>query len=568
LGKAAPAERDDVIRTIQHERANRGFHRFAGHPAASVNRGDSGLPDGLPALMGTRQFDGLAIGGAGGTGRISQVNGLCMHGMMRSLDIALFRLGADLLAELADENGEAGAEADDAGDLDADTLDGMPEWFVGPMLRDLTMHEIGHTLGLRHNFKASGIYSLEEINAPEHQGRANTGSVMDYNPININFGKPGEHGAGQVQGDYAMMTIGPYDHWVIEYGYSLEDDLSPILARVSEPELAYATDEDTWGPDPLARRFDLGRNPLDYAETQMRLVHHLRGKLLDRIVKDGQSWARARQGYEILLGRHFGAVSIAAGWIGGSHVNRDHKGDPGGRPPIETIDAEMQRRALRFVVDNAFSEEAFGLTEELLSHMTVDKWWDGGGFWEIFQDNTWPVHDRILGLQAAALTMVLNPTRLNRVLDNEFRVEADRDYITVPEVLFGVSDAIWSEISAAPTRRYTARQPMISSLRRNLQAEHVKRLIDLSFPNDGFGAAARPVSNLSVFKLREIKGRIDTLMKNHAARLDPYTLAHLDESRVRIEKALDAQYIYNTDAFGTSMSLPFFFFQEEEQPQR
>lgn len=556
---ASPAERADVIAKLAMQRANRGIYRFGGHPAVQAD----------PTLMGDDLYDGLA-------GRVSQVNGMCMNAMAKSLDVAMFRLDPMLFAEIAamqqdgDDGNENGSEEDANAEDDApqpkpkakpegDMLDGVPDWFIGPLLKDVIMHEVGHVLGLRHNFKASSVYGVDVVNTEEFKGRAITASVMDYNPLNINFGD------GPVQGDYSMVTIGPYDYWAIEYGYSFERDLKPILARVSEKELPYATDEDTWGPDPLARRFDFGADPLAYAESQLRLVSHLRGKILDRMVKEGESWAKAREGYEILLARHFGAVSIAANWIGGSHVNRDKKGDPGDRNPIEPVSVQQQRRALQLVIDHTFNDDAFGLTPELLEKMTVDKWWDDGGFNDIFEDPTWPVHDRIMGLQAAALTMIMNPTRLNRVLDSEYRLANAEDAITLPEVLFGVSDAIWSELSQANiAESYTARRPMISSLRRNLQREHLTRLIDLTMPNAGFGAASRPVANLCAFKLRELSGKIDHVLAN-ATQLDPYTAAHLSEAKIRIDKALDAQYIYNTDAFGFGGGLPLLIFGQEEQ---
>ena len=81
---------------------------------------------------------------------------------------------------------------------------------------------------------------------------------------------------GEIQGDYGMIAVGPYDRWAIEYGYSFKEDLKPVLSRVGEPELAYATDEDAWGPDPYARRYDMGKDPLTYAENQMRLAQHHR----------------------------------------------------------------------------------------------------------------------------------------------------------------------------------------------------------------------------------------------------------------------------------------------------
>ena len=551
---ASPAERPNVIRELSRQRALRDARAFSGHPAANAD----------PTMLGDDRYDGLA-------GRVSQVNGACMNAMAKSMDIALFRLDPALFAELAqgqdddddDGNGDADDDDDDADDDDngedekdeGQMLDGVPESFIGPLLKDLTMHEVGHTLGLRHNFKASSIHSIQEINTEEFKGRAQTASVMDYNPVNINFND------GPVQGDYTMVTIGPYDYWAIEYGYTFDKDLKPILKRVSEEDLPYATDEDTWGPDPLARRFDYGADPLDFADSQMRLAQHLRTKILDRIVKEGDSWAKAREAYELLLGRHFNAVAIAANWLGGSYVNRDRKGDPGDRDPIVAVETAKQRRALQFVIDNAFNDEAFGLTPELLAKMTVDKWWDEGGFRSIFEDPTWPVHDRIKAIQGVALTMLMNPTTLNRVYDTEFRLPSDQDAVTLPEVLFGITDAIWSELDKMPDTSFTARKPMISSLRRNLQREHLGRLIELSMLDKGFGASAQPIANLSTYKLRDLSDRIEHLLSNGGQTVDPYTVAHLSEAKVRIDKALDADYIYNIDDMGGGGGLPFFFFQ-------
>ena len=101
---------------------------------------------------------------------------------------------------------------------------------------------------------------------------------------------------------------------------------------------------------------------------------------------------------------------------------------------------------------------------------------------------------------------------------------------------------------------------------RNLQRENLDRLIDLTLPNGGFGASAKPVANLSVYKLRELSGKIDKVLKN-GSKVDAYSLAHLSEAKVRIDKALDAQYIYNTDQFGGGGAMPMMFMGEQEQPQ-
>lgn len=484
---------------------------------------------------------------------LSPTVGLCMAAYGKASDMTLLGLHlecAGVLEALQPSDGDKKDEKkkEDKGDL----IDGIPEWFLGPMLADLTAHEVGHTLGLRHNFKASAIYPLSQINSPAVKGtKPFAGSVMDYIPVNIHM-----EGDGETQGDYTMIGVGPYDVWAIEYGYT-SGDPKDVLRRVSEPELAYATDEDTPGPDPLARRYDLSTDPRDYAISRMKLARFHRERILEKFVKEGESWARARRGYQITLTTQVDAINIMANWLGGSFVVRDKKGDPGNRTPVTPVPAAAQRAALKFVIDNAFFDEAFGLTPELLQKMTVDKWMDPGG--RPFEEPTWPVHDRIMGIQAAALTMLMNPTTLRRVYDNEFLVPAGEDALTLPELLETITAAIWGELDASPDKRYTAREPLISSLRRNLQREHADRLIDLALGNGPPGVAGKTTATLATQKLREIRERIATLLGKHSARLDPYTIAHLSDIRTRIEKALEAQYFYGSSGMGSGFGFPIFF---------
>ena len=124
-----------------------------------------------------------------------------------------------------DKDGEDEDEDDEDGEPKEQLLDGMPESFIGPLLADLVCHEVGHTLGLRHNFKASAIYDLAEMNSDEIKGKKPfCGSVMDYNPVNFNFDPDND-----VQGDYAMIGVGPYDMWAIEYGYTFDKKKLPEI---------------------------------------------------------------------------------------------------------------------------------------------------------------------------------------------------------------------------------------------------------------------------------------------------------------------------------------------------
>ncbi|MHC5113186.1 MAG: zinc-dependent metalloprotease [Planctomycetota bacterium] len=455
----------------------------------------------------------------------------CMAAHALAFDMAFARLGLEM--GMPDET-FAGPSFNGGDDQDVEKLDGIPEWFIGPLLAELVAHEVGHTLGLRHNFKASSIYSIEEINSEEWRGnKALAGSVMDYLAPNFNME------SGDVQGDIAMITIGPYDHWAIEYGYTF-GKLDKVLERVSEPELAYLTDDDTRGPDPFARRRDATSDPLAFAENQMRIVRYHRDRIIDEFVKEGQSWSKARRGYSITLGTQTSMLSMMANWIGGAHVNRDRKGDPGDRPPIVVVDPERQRAALQFVIDNAFHDEAFGLTPELLTRMTVDKWSDRSPGDR--GDSTWEVHDRIMATQASSLTMVMNLGTLRRVYDNELRTPADEDALTLPEILVAINDAIYSELDTDLNGvTFTNRKPMISSLRRNLQSTLADRLIYFTSRDKRL---PRPIRTMSTAHLRRLSDRLEAILEHRdTGQIDEYTLAHLDDLHERVTKALNRIYV-------------------------
>ncbi len=181
-------------------------------------------------------------------------------------------------------------------------------------------------------------------------------------------------------------------------------------------------------------------------------------------------------------------------------------------------------------------------------------------------DPAWPVHDRILSMQSSALSQLMMASTLRRVYDNEFRIPAEEDAFTLPELLSSISDEIWSELNAKADKEFTAREPMISSLRRNLQREHMERLIDLTLVENATSAAYKAISNLCIMELRKLKKGIDEVIESSQDKLDAYTVAHLFEASQRIGKALEAGYIYN-QASSASSGLPFIIFGEEAGTQ-
>ena len=569
---APPSERRHIMQQIRRD----AMLPLAGHPAGKPHT----------HMLGDDIYDGLL-------NRTSQKNGLCLAAQGKSMDLAAMQLHLAILAADAGKKGDKGDKDDDKdgdkddedGDKDDEEkkdddakeeekkpeeqkLDGIPESFIGPLIAELVAHEVGHTLGLRHNFKASSIYSLEEINSDEVRGKKPlAGSVMDYLPVNIVAED------GKAQGDWSMLSIGPYDEWAIEYGYTLSDSSLPkILARVGEPALIYGTDEDTGGADPRSRRYDFSKDPLDFAHNQIALVNKHRARLVDDFVKDGESWARARYGYELSLSLQMRATSMMANWLGGAFTNRGRKGDKDVGRPVEVVPCDQQRAALAFVIDNTFQDGAYGLTPELLAHMTVDKWLDSSSTFSRSSEAAWPIHDQIASIQASTLSMLMNPTTLRRVYDNEIRIPADQDAVALPEILSSLSDSIWTELKKNPDKQYTSRVPFVSSLRRNLQQEHLGRLVDLSIPSDSeTNESDKPIANLASAELNGILANINRILSNGKARkmLDPYTAAHLTKLKEQVDKLKDSQFIYNaSDVGGGGGSGGFFIFQNEQKQQQ
>ncbi|NBV46293.1 MAG: DUF5117 domain-containing protein [Planctomycetia bacterium] len=408
-------------------------------------------------------------------------------------------------------------------------------------LKLVAMHEVGHTLGLRHNFKGSALRSIADFNdTAKTAQQGGTTSVMDYVPANI---MP----KGRPQGDYYTAKLGPYDLWAIEYGYTPISASSPagelpelqkIAARSGEAELAYATDEDTEAsdPDPMSNRFDLGNDPLEFARARAELVAQLMPQIVERMTPGGKGYERVRQAFGVLLSAHGKAMLFAARLVGGLHTSRSHKGDAGAQAPFRVVDAQKQRDALALLETQMFAAQPFTFPPELLNQLVATKW-NHWGAPNVSRED-YAIHDVILMWQKRALGQLLDPLTLERIRDGEMKVPADQDAFTQAELLDRLSSAILAELTTTPAGQYTARKPAIASLRRGLQREYVASLSQLAM---GSARATPDVQALAATQLRALDGRINALLTKADVTLDPYSVAHLTEMQTLIRKVLDAR---------------------------
>ncbi len=304
----------------------------------------------------------------------------------------------------------------------------LPEEFLGQAIKEVVMHEVGHSLGLRHNFKSSTMLKNDQLHDTAiTREKGLVGSVMDYSPVNL---AP----KGVKQGDYYTTTLGPYDYWAIEYAYTVVDgneeaELKKIAARAPEGDLVYATDEDAaLNNDPYVNRYDLGADPCQFARERIALAKDLLKDLDETVVNDGESWVRTRRAFSTLLSQWGDGAHLASQYIAGQSVSRDHKGDKDARDPVIPVPGDKQRECLTFLVDEILSDKAFEFSPELLRRLGTERWYDWTGS---TSEVDYPVLERILDIQRIALSHCLSADTLSRLQNQELQTDPDAKPLTI-----------------------------------------------------------------------------------------------------------------------------------------
>ncbi len=437
----------------------------------------------------------------------------------------------------------------------------VPDDLLNQAIKETVMHEVGHTLGLRHNFKASTMLKndqLHDLNITRKQGLV--GSVMDYNPINL---AP----KGVKQGDYFTTTIGPYDYWAIEYAYKPLSggtegeaaELQKIAAKCAQAGLDYGTDEDMFGTsDPLVQAFDLGADPMKFAQERMVLAEELMKDLAERIVEKGEGYQKTRQAFSMLLAQYGNAAYLVAGFVGAEHIHRDHRGDSS-RDPLAPVKAARQREALRFLQEHILTDRPFQFPPELLRKLAADRWYHWGNEGTVFNSVEYPLYQRVLAIQRVVLRHMFEPAVLARLQNTTFKADKDEQPLTIAEVFRSLTDSIWREYQGVGSKA-DPKQVKSSILRRNLQREHVRDLTNLVLGrraagggggiiflggSSGSGAVPPDARSLARMHLREINGRIEAVLKHNGNGVEDTTRAHLEECQERITKVLGASMTVN-----------------------
>ena len=382
----------------------------------------------------------------------------------------------------------------------------------------LVMHEVGHTLGLRHNFRSSASTPMDQLhNADFTRENGVSGSVMDYEAVNL-------ASAGGRNGDYYTHDVGSYDRWAISYAYTQnQDDANDIARDVSDLGHMYGDDSDARGAlDPTINQYDLSGDPLAWGAERSAMIRDLLPKIPEYALQDNAAFVDATNAYTQLMGEYSRAIAPAVKYIGGQYMNRDHVGD--GRDPFVNVPKAKQLEALELLIDRVFAEGALALDPAVLQSFGVNGYEPWGGNRTVRRRSAYPFHARTLELQSSVLDQILDPSRLSRIRDGETKFGAGQ-VATIPEVLGSLTTAIWSELGLGT----------ISADRRDLQRAYLDAMARLVVnPRNGTPADARALAR---WELDQLRDRIDSAQLGAS---DAYTQAHLFEALARIEKTLEA----------------------------
>jgi hypothetical protein len=442
-------------------------------------------------------------------------------------DLAPEDTGRCLQGTLAAEQMEYALDVLEArGELDPESE--LAQQFVLDYIKESIMHEVGHALGLRHNFRASRAYTEAQLSDPGFTREHGTaGSVMDYNAVNLP--RPGRPGGVPFQ-----TTLGPYDYWAIEYAYKPmppgttpadeRAELQRIAARSSEPLLAYGSDEDSqYGIDPETIPLDLGADPLAFAAKRLDIARDLFQRQETRDLSPQRDYAVLRRsiGYAIADVRR--AVGVLLRQIGGVRTLRDFPGS--GRDPLLPVPAPVQRKALDLVARGVLGADGLTLTPALQRRLAPDfqeRDESGAGLTD------YAVPQRLLELQRAVLAHLMSDAMAARIVDSAAKVDRPADTFQLAELQHRLTAEIWSELGHGGA---------IAPARRELQREHVNRLAALVLqPAPGVRVDAR---GLARTEARALLARLDAEPRARGA-ADAETAAHLADCAQTLRLALQA----------------------------
>ena len=343
----------------------------------------------------------------------------------------------------------------------------LPRDLMGELLRYVVRHEIGHALGLRHNFKASSAISPKQLREPKWTDQWGTSaSTMSYARFNY-VAQPGD-GAG------LLPRFGPYDYFAIEWGYRVfpgeptADEESALLdqiaaRQVTDPFLRFGGEDEVAELDPTVASNVLCGEAISCADLGLRNIDRVMGFILPATTRTGEGYDRLSAMYEALVQQRHKELAFVAKIVGGVEETRYQAGR--GQAPFVPVDPQRQYEAVKFLIDRAFVEPKALLDPEVLRRITPS----GGQF-------------PLQGSNVDLLRRLIDPGVFERM--TEASAVSDRSYLGV-DLLYDLNGGLFSELNA--------KAPVINPYRRQLQRSYVTVLLSAAGVVDDPGSGGRNI---------------------------------------------------------------------------
>ena len=395
---------------------------------------------------------------------------------------------------------------------------------MGRLIRFVSSHEVGHTLGLPHNMGSSSAYAVEDLRDPEFTAKYGTApSIMDYARFNY-IAQPED-------GDVALMpNIGTYDKYAIAWGYrpilnttakEEKETLDKwILEHAGDPMYRFGAQQSGGVIDPSSQTEDLGDDAMLASEYGIKNMKRIMPKLIEWTAEDGKDYEDLETMYDQVISqfnRYMGHVTANIGGVYQYTKTYDQEG-----PVFTHVPAEKQEKAMDFLQEQLFSTPEWMLDQNIFNKIQFD-----GSI------------ENIRSIQARTLNDLLDFGRMARLIENE-EVNGNEAY-SLLDMMTELRSGIWSELRTGGA---------IDTYRRNLQRAYIDRMAYLmteeqsSIPASYRSWISRSNIDVEQSDIRPVvRGELTKLqrdLRNSIGRSrDTMTRYHLQDALERVNLILD-----------------------------